>query len=38
MTRNLVRGIVGLVLAAAATWLTNKLVEQLLGPEEATAE
>ena len=37
MARNLVRGIIGLVLAAAATWLTNKLVEQLFGPEDAEA-
>jgi hypothetical protein len=34
MSRNLVRGILGLILAAAATWLTNKLIEQIFGPEE----
>lgn len=34
MSRNLVRGILGLILAAAATWLTNRLVEQIFGPEE----
>jgi hypothetical protein len=34
MTRNVVRGILGLVLAAAATWLANKLTEQIFGPEE----
>jgi hypothetical protein len=36
MTRNLVRGILGLVLAAAATWLANMIVEKLFGPEELT--
>jgi hypothetical protein len=34
MTRNLVRGILGLVLAAAATWLANMIVEKIFGPEE----
>jgi hypothetical protein len=34
MTRNLVRGMLGLVLAAAATWLANKITEQIFGPEE----
>ena len=33
MIRNVMHGIIGLVLAALATWLTNKLVEQLFGPE-----
>jgi len=37
MVRNLVRGILNLVLAAAATWLANYIVERLFGPEE-TAE
>jgi hypothetical protein len=37
MSRNLVRGLLGLILAAAATWLTNRLVDQLFGPEDATA-
>lgn len=37
MTRNLVQGIVGLILAAAATWLTGKIIEQLFGPEEGAA-
>lgn len=36
MTRNLVRGILGLVLAAAATWLANMIVEKLFGPEDAS--
>lgn len=34
MARNLAQGIIGLVLAAAATWLTNKLIERLFGPDE----
>jgi hypothetical protein len=38
MSRNLVRGIVGLILAAAATWLTNWVVEQIFGPEETGAQ
>ncbi len=33
MTRTLAQGIIGLLLAAAATWLTQKLVEQMFGPE-----
>ena len=35
MLRNTVRGILGLVLAAGATWLANFIVEQIFGPEEA---
>lgn len=34
MTRNLVRGVLGLVLAAGATWLANTIVERIFGPEE----
>ena len=38
MTRTLAQGIIGLILAAAATWLTQRLVEQLFGPDgEQTA-
>jgi hypothetical protein len=33
MARNVAQGIIGLILAAVATWLTNKLVEQLFGPD-----
>ena len=36
MSRNLVRGILGLVLAAAATWLANMIVEKMFGPEDAS--
>ena len=35
MLRNTVRGILGLVLAAGATWLANFIVEKIFGPEEA---
>jgi hypothetical protein len=35
MTRNVVRGILNLILAAAAAWLANYIVEQIFGPEEA---
>jgi hypothetical protein len=38
MSRNLVRGIFGLILAAAATWLTNWLIEQIFGPEETATQ
>ncbi|MGI8644286.1 MAG: hypothetical protein ACR2LS_09260 [Thermomicrobiales bacterium] len=34
MMRNTTRGILGLVLAAAATWLANFIVEKVFGPEE----
>lgn len=37
MMKNTVRGILGLVLTAAATWLANYLVEQMFGPDEETA-
>lgn len=35
MLRNTARGILGLVLAAAATWLANFIVDKVFGPEEA---
>lgn len=35
MTRNVVRGILNLILAAAAAWLANFIVEQIFGPEDA---
>lgn len=37
MTRNLLRGVLGLVLTAVATWLAGYIVERLLGkePEES---
>lgn len=38
MKRNVVRSILGIVLAAAATWLADKLVDQMFGPEEEEAE
>lgn len=34
MARNLVRGVLGLVLAAAATWAANMIVERIFGPED----
>ena len=36
MARSLVRGILGLVLAAAATYLANMIVERIFGPEDAS--
>jgi hypothetical protein len=38
MLRNTVRGILGLILAAAAAWLSNYIVDKLFGPEEVEAE
>lgn len=37
MMRNVVRGILGLVLAAAATWLATWVTEKIFGPEEEYA-
>ena len=37
MLRNVVRGILNLLLAAAATWLANYIVERVFGPEEESA-
>ncbi len=34
MLKNTTRGILGLVLAAAATWLANYIVEEVFGPDE----
>ncbi len=33
MSRQVVRGILGIVLAAAATWLADKIVDQVFGPD-----
>lgn len=37
MLKNTVRGILGLVLTAAATWLANYIVDQIFGSDEANA-
>ena len=37
MMKNVARGILGLVLTAAATWLANELVERMFGPDEEVA-
>lgn len=37
MLRNTVRGVLGLVLVAAATWLANYVTERLFGPEDPGA-
>ena len=34
MLRNTVRGALGLVLVAAATWLANYVTELIFGPED----
>lgn len=38
MVRNTFRGILGLLLAAAATWLANFITEKVFGPEEEYQE
>lgn len=35
MAKNVVRGILNLVLAAAAAWLANFIVDKIFGPDEA---
>lgn len=37
MMKNVARGILGLVLTAAATWLANEIVDRMFGPDEETA-
>lgn len=37
MMKNVARGILGLVLTAAATWLANELVDRIFGPDEEIA-
>lgn len=37
MMKNTVRGILGLVLTAAATWLANYLVDKMFGPDKQSA-
>lgn len=37
MLRNTVRGVVGLVLTAAAMWLADRIIDQLFGPESSTS-
>lgn len=37
MAKNVVRGILNLVLAAAAAWLANFIVDKIFGPDEEEA-
>jgi len=37
MMKNTIRGVLGLVLTAAATWLANYIVDKMFGPDEETA-
>lgn len=37
MMKNMMRGILGLVLTAAVTWLANYIVDQVFGPDEEGA-
>lgn len=37
MMKNVVRGILGLILTAAATWVANEIADRVFGPEEETA-
>jgi hypothetical protein len=34
LARNTIRGILGIVMAAAANWLANYIVDRIFGPEE----
>ena len=34
LARNTARGVLGIVLAAAANWLANYLIDRIFGPEE----
>jgi thiol:disulfide interchange protein len=34
MMKNVARGVIGLVLTAVATWLANRIVDQVFGPDE----
>ncbi len=36
-TRNIFRSLVGIALAAGATWLANYLTERIFGPDELEA-
>lgn len=38
MMKNVVRGILGLILTAAATWLANFVVDQIFGPDPEEAD
>lgn len=38
MMRNVVRGILGLILAAVATWLANWITDLMFGAEDDLAE
>jgi hypothetical protein len=35
MLRNTFRGILALILTAVATWLANRIVDKIFGPEDA---
>ena len=37
MVRNVFRGVLNLVLAAAATWLANWITDRVFGPEESSS-
>jgi hypothetical protein len=37
MAKNVVRGILGILFAAAATWAVNLIVNRIFGPDEGTA-
>lgn len=37
MMKNTMRGVLGLILTAGATWLANYIVEQIFGPDDEIA-
>lgn len=38
MLRDLVRGILGLLLVAIATWLANSITDKIFGPEDTVSK
>jgi hypothetical protein len=36
--RNTVRGVLGLILVAAATWLANQITDMIFGPEDTATD
>jgi hypothetical protein len=38
MAKNVVRGILGILFAAVATWTVNMIVNRIFGPDKGTAE
>jgi hypothetical protein len=37
MLRNTARGVVGLILTAAAMWLADRIIDQIFGPDSSAS-